>query len=145
MSSDTRWDPTVSGVVEFPSGARIRGHRLREFKSMEVFPGLAVIISGTLPRVDIPSDVLWIQWPDFWLPAQRDKARSVLCEAHGRALFSRVDVACSGGVGRTGTALACIAVLDGVSPLTAVQFVRDNFNRRAGETPWQRRYVRKFM
>jgi protein-tyrosine phosphatase len=56
----------------------------------------------------------------------------------------RVEVACDGGRGRTGTALACIAVLDGVSPGRAVAFVREGYDRRAVETPWQRRYVHRF-
>jgi hypothetical protein len=37
--------------------------------------------------------------------------------------------------------LACIAVLDGVAPAQAVEFVRAGHNRRAIETPWQRRSV----
>jgi len=144
LSSEARWDGSESGVVEFPSGARVRGHPLRNFKEMEIFPDLAVVMSGSPPRLDIPSDVRWIQWPDFWLPIHKDEAWSVLQEARSKALFSRVDVSCSGGVGRTGTALACIAVLDGIPSSDAVQFVRDRFNRRAVETAWQRRYVRRF-
>ena len=36
----------------------------------------------------------------------------------------RVEVACRGGVGRTGTALAALAVLDGLRPGDAVHWVR---------------------
>ena len=140
---DARWDGGEIGVVEFPSGARVRGHRVRDFKTMQDFPDLAVMMSGAPPRLDIPSDTRWIQWPDFWLPVRDDEAWAVLREAHSRALFSRVDVACGGGVGRTGTALACIAVLDGVPPSAAVQLIRDRFSRRAVETPWQRRYIKR--
>jgi protein-tyrosine phosphatase len=53
-------------------------------------------------------------------------------------------VACSGGRGRTGTALACLAILDGMSPQQAVDFVRENYNSKAIETPWQRRFVMQF-
>lgn len=56
----------------------------------------------------------------------------------------RVEVACAGGRGRTGTALACIAVLDGVPAEEAVAYVRENYDPRAVETPWQRRYVQRF-
>jgi protein-tyrosine phosphatase len=48
------------------------------------------------------------------------------------------------GVGRTGTALACIAILDGVPPEQAVIYVRRNYRRRTVETPGQRRYVARF-
>jgi len=55
-----------------------------------------------------------------------------------------VEVACAGGRGRTGTALACIAVLDGVPADIAVAFVRRYYDSRAVETPQQRRYVERF-
>lgn len=50
----------------------------------------------------------------------------------------------SGGRGRTGTALVCLAVLDGVPVNEAVAFVRERYDARAVETPWQRRYVVRF-
>lgn len=53
-------------------------------------------------------------------------------------------IACDGGRGRTGTALACLAILDGVPAADAVGYVRTLYHRRAVETPWQRRYVRRF-
>jgi protein-tyrosine phosphatase len=53
-------------------------------------------------------------------------------------------VACPGGLGRTGTALACIAQLGGVSANHAVAWIRTHYNARAVETPWQARYVRRF-
>ena len=72
-------------------------------------------------------------------------AADAFAEAHRRALDGqRVEVACGGGRGRTGTALACIAVLGGVEPDAAVAWVRERYDRRAVETPWQRRYVRAF-
>lgn len=61
-----------------------------------------------------------------------------------RAGTERVEFACGGGRGRTGTALACLAVLDGVPAAEAVTFVRRHYDRRAVETPWQKRYVRAF-
>ena len=55
-----------------------------------------------------------------------------------------MEIACGGGRGRTGTALACIAVLDGVPGREAAAFVRERYGARAVETPWQRRYVTRF-
>jgi len=40
--------------------------------------------------------------------------------------------------------LACLAVLDGVAADDAVDHVRRGYHPRAVETPWQRRYVRRF-
>ena len=78
------------------------------------------------------------------LPADSADAHDALREAWRRAEAQRVEVACSGGRGRTGTALACIAVLDGVPARDAVAFVREHYAPRAVETPWQRRYVTRF-
>ncbi|GAA3304506.1 hypothetical protein GCM10020295_55820 [Streptomyces cinereospinus] len=68
----------------------------------------------------------------------------MLTGAWQRAAAEPVEIACGGGRGRTGTALACLAVLDGVPPGRAVAYVRAHYHRRAVETPWQRRYVRGF-
>lgn len=86
----------------------------------------------------------WVRWPDFRLPRDRADAADALGEAWSRAGHERVEVACDGGRGRTGTALACIAVIDGVPADQAVAFVREHYDARAVETPWQRRYVVRY-
>jgi protein-tyrosine phosphatase len=86
----------------------------------------------------------WLRWPDFWLPADRVAAADALREAWARAAAERVEVACAGGYGRTGTALACLAVLDGIPSREAVAYVREHYARRAVEMPWQRRFVARF-
>lgn len=53
----------------------------------------------------------------------------------------RVEAACRGGSGRTGTALAALAVLDGRTPREALTWVRGHYHRRAVETIWQRRWL----
>lgn len=86
----------------------------------------------------------WVRWPDFWLPADSSQLRAALTEALAEAGTGRAELACGGGRGRTGTALACLAVLDGVAPGEAVAYVRRHYDPRAVETPWQRRFVRRF-
>jgi protein-tyrosine phosphatase len=88
-------------------------------------------------------DHRWVRWPDFRTPTSTDDAVAALTEAYRRSESERVEVACRGGVGRTGTALAAIAVLAGVPRSEAVAWVRCRYNRRAVETPWQRRWVRE--
>jgi protein-tyrosine phosphatase len=56
----------------------------------------------------------------------------------------RVEIACSGGRGRTGTALACLVVLDGLPGREAIAYVRRHYDRHSVETPWQRRFVARF-
>jgi protein-tyrosine phosphatase len=86
----------------------------------------------------------WVQWRDFRLPRNRAAAVAALTDAYLRASRERVEIACRGGRGRTGTALACIAVMAGVPAAEAVDYVRDRYDRRAVETPLQRRFVRQF-
>ena len=85
-----------------------------------------------------------VRWRDLHVPADDVDALDAFQEAWRRAETERVEVACWGGRGRTGTALACIAILDGVPAAEAVAFVRQNYRRSAVETPWQRRYVARF-
>ena len=87
----------------------------------------------------------WVRWPDFGLPRDRVDACVALVEAWQRAEHQRVEIACAGGVGRTGTALACLVVLEGRSGAEAVDYVRKHYHRRAVETVWQRRYVSGFL
>jgi protein-tyrosine phosphatase len=87
----------------------------------------------------------WVRWPDFRTPASSDEAVVALGEAFGRCRAERVEIACGGGVGRTGTALAALAVLAGVPRTEAVGWVRHAYHRRAVETPWQRRWVLRFQ
>jgi protein-tyrosine phosphatase len=86
----------------------------------------------------------WLRWPDFRLPSDRAAAADALKDTWDRAELKRVEIACHGGQGRTGTALACLAVLDGVPPDAAVAYVRQHYAAKAVETPWQRRYVTRF-
>ncbi len=130
-------------MLRLPSGRLVRGRALRRPVPPGPPPEFGVYLLGREPaRPAWP--VVWLRWPDFRLPADRARARDVLREAWERAATERVEVACGGGRGRTGTALACLAVLDGVPPAAAVAFVRVHYHRRAVETPWQRRYVRNF-
>lgn len=78
------------------------------------------------------------------MPAERDKVLPALAEAWQRSEAERVEIACAGGRGRTGTALARMAILDGVPSPEAVAFVRGHYDRHAVETSWQRRYVAHF-
>ncbi|MFF5832206.1 protein-tyrosine phosphatase family protein [Streptomyces bacillaris] len=137
------WNPADQAVLTLPSGRLIRGRGLRNPLPEGLEPEFAVHLLGRTPP-PVRWDSRWLRWPDFRLPADPDEARGVLEEVWRRAPHERVEVACGGGMGRTGTALACLAVLDGVPAGEAVAFVRSGYHPRAVETPWQRRYVRRF-
>ncbi|MET7908198.1 protein-tyrosine phosphatase family protein [Streptomyces avermitilis] len=137
------WSPTDVGVLRLPSGRLVRGRGLRYPLPEGPPPTYAVYLLGKQPP-EVPWEARWLRWPDFCLPSSRAQAREVLTDAWRRAAAERVEIACGGGRGRTGTALACLAVLDGVPPQEAVTFVRAHYDRHAVETPWQRRYVRRW-
>lgn len=56
----------------------------------------------------------------------------------------RVEIGCIGGLGRTGTALACMAILAGVPADRAVAWVRAHYKPRAIENPAQAQWVHRF-
>ena len=106
-----------AGLVTVSSG--VRGPAPRR-------PGQPASFALVLPHGPVPA---WphrrIRWPDFWVPLDRADALDALREAHRRAHEGeRVEAACRGGTGRTGTALAALAVLDGLSPQDALHWGR---------------------
>lgn len=137
------WPAEGRGVLTLPSGRRVRGRALSRPVPVGPAPEFAVHLLGREPD-DVPWPSVWLDWPDFRLPRDRQLTREVLTWAWERTVRDRVEVACGGGRGRTGTALACLAVLDGVHPDLAVAFVREQYDPRAVETPGQRRFVRRF-
>ncbi|MFE9386531.1 protein-tyrosine phosphatase family protein [Streptomyces sp. NPDC007025] len=136
------WDPGAPGVLCLPSGRLVRGRGLRHALPSGAEPEFGLYLLGRSPD-PVGWEARWLRWPDFRLPSDRAGARSALRQVWERAAAERVEVACGGGVGRTGTALACLAVLDGVPAERVVGYVREHYARRAVETPWQRRYVRR--
>lgn len=140
---DASWKPDSPGVLRLPSGRLVRGRALRHPLPPGPTPTYAVHLLGKRPP-EVPWDSHWLRWPDFRLPHDPVETREALREALARTGTGRVEIACGGGRGRTGTALACLAVLDGVAPGEAVAFVRRHYDARAVETPWQKRYVRHF-
>lgn len=135
-----RWDDETPGLLRLPSGRRVRGRGLRRPMESVQLPSFGLYLTGREP-VSMPWELRWIRWPDFWLPSDREMFRSQLRELWERSEQERVEVACGGGYGRTGTALACLAVMDGVPASRAVTCVREHYSRRAVETPWQRHFV----
>lgn len=126
-----------------PSGRLVRGRALRRPLPPGPHPTFALYLLGREPAA-VPWEARWLRWPDFRLPSDRAATTAALREAWTRAPDERVEIACGGGQGRTGTALACLAVLDGIPAREAVAYVRAHYAPRAVETPWQRRFVHRF-
>lgn len=128
------------GAVRLPDGRTVRGTGARRPRGEVPAPDFAVYLLGRDPRITAWPN-RWVRWPDFRLPASTDDAVAALREAHDRAAAERVEIACGGGVGRTGTAIAVLAVMSGLDPADAVDWVRASYHRRAVETRRQRRWI----
>ncbi|MFI8565584.1 protein-tyrosine phosphatase family protein [Rhodococcus sp. NPDC078407] len=138
------WHTHTAGVLQLPSGSVVRGRAMRDSMPDGPLPDLGVYLQGRDPGV-FDWDSRWVRWPDFWLPSISEELRVVLREVLRRCATERVEIACTGGVGRTGTALACLVALDGMPGDAAVEYVRRHYSPRAMETPWQRRFAKTFV
>ncbi|MDN5768194.1 MAG: protein phosphatase [Humibacillus sp.] len=143
MDGESGWGTDQAGILVLPSGRRLRGRGLGRPTPPGARPQFGLYLLGPRPpALDWPAR--WLRWRDFRLPVDPVDAGDAFEEAWGRAASERVEVACRGGIGRTGTALACIAIIDGVPAADAVAFVREHYHPRAVETPSQERFVAHF-
>lgn len=130
------WE-TGDGIIEFPDGRRLRGRGLRQSLRDCPAPEFGVYLTGRDPNIE-GWPYRWVRWRDFRLPDSTADAVAALREAHQHAASERVEIACGGGVGRTGTALVVLAVLSGVDVNDAVAWVREHYHPRGIETRRQR-------
>ena len=86
-----------------------------------------------------------LEWPDFGVPDDHGAVREALVDLRRRARAGeRVEIGCYGAHGRTGTALACLAILCGEAPDAAVAWIRTEYCDRAVETDAQVAFVQTF-
>jgi len=126
--------------VRLPDGRLIRGTGVRRPRGEAPAPDFAVYLLGSDPHVtDWP--YRWVRWRDFRLPDSAGDAVDALREAHTRAAVERVEIACGAGIGRTGTAIAVLAIMAGLPADEATDWVRANYHPRAVETRGQRAWI----
>jgi protein-tyrosine phosphatase len=82
--------------------------------------------------------------PDGTAPATADAMTAILASIHQAREEGDVAVACMGGVGRTGTVVACALVAAGWPPAEAIAEVRRVRHPTAVETAEQRDFVDAF-
>lgn len=134
--------PPLTGAVHLPDGTLVRGRGVRHPTPTGPEPEFGLYLG-------VPYEPVWphafVDWPDFGVPRDPQEAVRQLKDAYCRARAGqRVEIACSGGWGRTGTGIAAIAILAGEDSHRVVAWVRAHYHPRAVETPWQRRWVRRF-
>lgn len=159
------WDPAVE-----PAACREPGHEHHRFDShlhrtpvvlpdgTEViavsFGSAAPYAREVLPDFGLYLDERWeppwphehLDWPDYGIPEDSDLVVATFESLLVRARSDqRVEIGCYGGHGRTGTALACLAVLCGQPPDEAVDWVRTRYCERAVETAEQEAFIRSFI
>lgn len=146
----------LTGAIALPDGTVVRGRgRLEPFPpgSLPDF-GLYLGHPGDIRsrglfgrrvqwQPDWPAE--WILWPDFRTPRDSQDAAAKILAAYRLARTGRsVEIACKGGTGRTGTVIACMAILSGHPADDAVAWTRGHYRPRAVETPGQRRWIAWF-
>lgn len=129
-----------AGVVRLPDGRFVRGTGTRRSRGHAPTPDFAVYLLGREPEVT-EWPYRWVRWRDFRLPDSTEDALDALREAHTRAASERVEIACDGGIGRTGTAIVVLAIMSGIQADTAIDWVRANYHPRAVETRRQRAWI----
>lgn len=139
----------TDGTVRLPDGVGLRGRGLRNPAPDGPALDFGLYLGGRRLRERHDATLTWphhwIDWPDFLVPRDRAHAIREIRALHERARAGeRVEVACNGGIGRTGTVIACLAVLAGIPPTEAVAWARANYHHGAVEMPWQRRWVTRF-
>jgi protein-tyrosine phosphatase len=128
--------------IELPDGTVVSASSYRKEPVVEGYdPTFGVYLDH---RWETPWTRVTVDWPDFGVPTDTTKLTAALREALDRARRGElVEVGCLGGHGRTGTAIACLAVLAGLNS-DPVDWVRAAYCDRAVETAEQEEFARKF-
>jgi hypothetical protein len=139
----------LQGAITLPDAARVRGRGLSDGVPEAPHPTFGLYLGSRTLRARheplMPWPQQWVVWPDFLVPVDRAAATAAIRDVHRRALAGdAVEVACAGGIGRTGTVIACLAVLAGLPPDQALVWARAHHHPRAVETPWQRKWITTF-
>jgi hypothetical protein len=130
--------------VRFEDGTRVTGVTFLDDDPYQRLnpPAFGLYLDG---RWNPPWPHALIDWPDFGIPSDSEFVHDALDDLHRRARSgASVEIGCLGGHGRTGTALACLAILAGTSPEEAVAWVRANYCAKAVETDEQENFVSAF-
>jgi len=119
-------------IVCFPDGTTVAASPLRARRAVDPRRDFGLYLDKRWAPTWLAET---IDWPDFGLPRDPEDAAARIVSTFERAKRGeRVEVGCAGGLGRTGTVLACMAILAGVRAEEAIAWVRTNYDPRAIET-----------
>jgi hypothetical protein len=128
--------------VQFPDGTVVRALPLRERRETDEWRECGLYMDEKWGPT-WPAEL--IEWEDFGVPRDAETAASQIRAAFGRAKSGQhLEIGCAGGLGRTGTVLACMAILAGVPEDEAIVWVRRNYRADAIETAEQEAWIKWF-
>lgn len=131
--------------IHFPDGTTVYGTSLSRASHREQTPDFALYLDGGWKAEGM---AIMLPWRDYGLPAVSDgMARYAINEAFAWAKAGAfVEIGCIGAHGRTGTVLACMALLADpeLTAAEACAFVRTAYCNHAIETREQEWWVECF-
>lgn len=122
------WQLACSGLIACPPG---------EVDGWDGAPDAGFYLDGAWRDVlvDVPWSARFVDWPDYGVVPASELGLLIGTVAHELASGKRVEIACLGGHGRTGTLLAAlIGRLDGVDAATALRLAHERYCPHAVET-----------
>ena len=133
----------LRGRLELPLGGRLISISGGPFDAMPA-GARGLCLEARAARV---AEAEWqLDVPDFGLPDEAG-LRTVLTqmlEAMRAEPDGAYHIGCKAGLGRTGTAMACLAILAGAAEGDPVAWLRAAYNAEAIETTGQEEFVRRF-
>jgi len=124
----------------FPNGVKVYASSQHTRKTGEEVPSFALYLDDIWRPQCL---AFMLPWQDMGLPkiGYKQAAEAITNTYNLAVKGSTIEVGCIGGHGRTGTVLACMAVLAGVPGKDAVKFVRDHYCKHAVESARQEWWV----
>lgn len=129
-------DRHAMAEVVFPNGVKIYGSSHHSRDKDEKRPTFGIYLDNMWS----PDCLAYmIPWQDYGIPKiPLAQAFAAISDGYDFAVEGGiVEVGCIGGHGRTGTAIACMAVLAGVKPKNAAKWVQNNYCSHAVESKKQ--------
>jgi len=128
--------------LEFPSGIVVHPSSMHHRDSETFAPDMGYYLDYGWSPTGLAS---FLDWQDYGLPNSEYAALVTIMDAYKKAKAGLwVEVGCIGGHGRTGTFLACMLVIDGLTPVEAIAYIKKNYCTKAIENQEQEWFVGLF-
>lgn len=125
--------------LTFPEGTTVYASSIHDRNATDPTPDFGLYLDTSWSPACYSSI---IGWPDYSIPSLPIVAVRSIADAFNKASKGLwVEVGCIGGHGRTGTVLACMGVLSGLSPEDSISYVREFYCDKAIENIDQEWFV----